>query len=69
MDPLWPILDSLSFLPGVKKRCFLISLNLELKKGKALFEGSVCRFFLHLPMFIGWYSKKKPIAKSISDFG
>jgi len=58
MDPFWPTQGALIFLPGVKKRFCKISLDLELKKGEKYFEGSVCRFFLHLLMFIGWYSKK-----------
>jgi len=33
-----------------------------LKKGKKI-EGSVCRFFLHLPMFTGLYSKKPDYKK------
>jgi len=58
MDPFWPTLGSLIFLPRVKKRFCKISPCLELKEGKQIVEGSVCRFFLHLPMFIGWCSKK-----------
>jgi len=58
MDPFWPTLGSLIFLPGVKKRFCKISLNLELKKGKKYLEGSVCRFVVHFPMFKGCYSKK-----------
>jgi len=53
MDTFWPTLGALIFLPGVIKGYFKISLNLELMEGKEIFEGSVCRFSIHLLMFIG----------------
>jgi hypothetical protein len=54
MDPFWPTLGALIFFPGVKKGYFKILQHLELKEEIIFFEGSVCRFFSHLLMCIGW---------------
>jgi len=37
MDPFWPTLGALIFLPGVKTGYLKISINLELKEGKKKF--------------------------------
>ena len=64
MDPFWPTLGALNFLPGVKKGYFKISQNLELKEGKKILKVLSADFF-YICSCLKDGIAKKPIAISI----